>query len=228
MIGFLNILRFFISKKVMAIHLCAICFCVNVFGHEECTVLDSVAVSQLYKINPCELTFNTEEQTIQSHDGQNVFCNKRQVEYRIVKTDSKLVIKRKVVSSENMILCEDMDLQMIYPDVTSILFCGLVKPGKIKTEDMLKSKLACSISKSGSDYVLVLDKISKAPKKEEKIMGETVFYDECTEKLKYSSSNGTISLDAINEIISKISIRVTRKDGSKHHVELMENIIVLK
>ena len=70
----LNILHFSISKQVMAIFLLAICFCMNAFGHAGCNASDSITVSQLYEINnkanPYEITFNTEEQVIQSHDGQ--------------------------------------------------------------------------------------------------------------------------------------------------------------
>lgn len=71
------------------------CYLANAFG---CNNLkhstDSINVVQLYEVsdtvNPCMLTFNTEEQTVQSHDGQEVFCNKRKVEYRIFKTESGL------------------------------------------------------------------------------------------------------------------------------------------
>ena len=72
-----------------------------------------------------------------------------------------------------------------------------------------------------------MDKLPKLPKKEERIMGQTIIYNECTEKQKYSSY-GTISLDALKEIISNFNFSITLKNGSKHHVEVKEDIIVLK
>ena len=228
----LNILHFSISKQVMAIFLLAICFCMNAFGHAGCNASDSITVSQLYEINnkanPYEITFNTEEQVIQSHDGQKAFCTNRRVEYKITRTDSKLVVKRKVVASENQVLCKDKKEQMkIFPDVTSALLSGLVKSRTMKIKDMLRSKLECSILKSDDGCVLFMDKLPKLPKKEERIMGQTIIYNECTEKQKYSSY-GTISLDALKEIISNFNFSITLKNGSKHHVEVKEDIIVLK
>lgn len=225
-------LHVFINKKVIGSLLFVMCFFVKVFGYGGGAAADSMTVSQLYEIEnkviPCEITFNAEVQTTQRHDGQNMFCNKRQVEYRITKTEKKLVIKRKVISSKNTVICEDKTLQMIYPDVTSTQLCGLLKPGKMKTEDMLKSKIKCSVSKSGDFYVLVLDKSGKVAGREETFMGETVSFDKCMEELRYVSSDGTMSLDVINEIVSSISGWVTQKNGSRHHVEIIENIVVLR
>lgn len=48
------------------------------------------------------------------------------------------------------------------------------------------------------------------------------------EELRYVSSDGTMSLDVINEIVSSISGWVTQKNGSRHHVEIIENIVVLR
>ncbi len=186
----LNILHFSISKQVMAIFLLAICFCMNAFGHAGCNASDSITVSQLYEVNnkanPYEITFNTEEQVIQSHDGQKAFCTNRRA-----------------------------------------LLSGLVKSRTMKIKDMLRSKLECSILKSDDGCVLFMDKLPKLPKKEERIMGQTIIYNECTEKQKYSSY-GTISLDALKEIISNFNFSIILKNGSKHHVEVKEDIIVLK
>ena len=227
----LNILHFSISKQVIAIFLLAICFCMNAFGHAGCNASDSITVSQLYEINnkanPYEITFNTEEQVIQSHDGQKAFCTNRRVEYKITRTDSKLVVKRKVVSSEKKVLCKDKEVPMINPDFTTVLLSSLVKPRKMKIKDMLRNKIECSISKSDDGCVLFMDKLPKLPKKEERIMGQTIIYNECTEKQKYSSY-GTISLDALKEIISNFNFSIILKNGSKHHVEVKEDIIVLK
>ena len=227
----LNILHFSISKQVIAIFLLAICFCMNAFGHAGCNASDSITVSQLYEINnkanPYEITFNTEEQVIQSHDGQKAFCTNRRVEYKITRTDSKLVVKRKVVSSEKKVLCKDKEVPMINPDFTTVLLSSLVKPRKMKIKDMLRSKLECSILKSDDGCVLFMDKLPKLPKKEERIMGQTIIYNECTERQKYSSY-GTISFDALKEIISNFNVLITLKNGSEHHVEVKEDIIVLK
>lgn len=229
----LNILHFSISKQVIAIFLLAICFCMNAFGHAGCNASDSITVSQLYEINnkanPYEITFNTEEQVIQSHDGQKAFCTNRRVEYKITRTDSKLVVKRKVVSSEKKVLCKDKEVPMINPDFTTVLLSSLVKPRKMKIKDMLRNKLECSISKSDDGCVLFMDKLRKVPKnrRKEKIKGGTIICNESTEMQKYSSY-GTISLDALKEIISNFNFSITLKNGSKHHVEVKEDIIVLK
>ena len=230
----LNILHFSISKQVMAIFLLAICFCMNAFGHAGCNASDSITVSQLYEVNnkanPYEITFNTEEQVIQSHDGQKAFCTNRRVEYKITRTDSKLVVKRKVVASENQVLCKDKKEQMkIFPDVTSALLSGLVKSRTMKIKDMLRNKIECSISKSDDGCVLFMDKLRKVPKnkRKEKIKGGTIICNESTEMQKYSSY-GTISLDALKEIISNFNVLITLKNGSEHHVEVKEDIIVLK
>ena len=230
----LNILHFSISKQVIAIFLLAICFCMNAFGHAGCNASDSITVSQLYEINnkanPYEITFNTEEQVIQSHDGQKAFCTNRRVEYKITRTDSKLVVKRKVVASENQVLCKDKKEQMkIFPDVTSALLSRLDKSTTMKIKDMLRNKLECSISKSDDGCVLFMDKLGKVPKnkRKEKIKGGTIICNESTEMQKYSSY-GTISLDALKEIISNFNVLITLKNGSEHHVEVKEDIIVLK
>ena len=74
-----------------------------------------------------------------------------------------------------------------------------------------------------------MDKLRKVPKnrRKEKIKGGTIICNESTEMQKYSSY-GTISLDALKEIISNFNVLITLKNGSEHHVEVKEDIIVLK
>lgn len=209
------------------------CYLANVFG---CNNLkhstDSINVVQLYEVsdtvNPCMLTFNTEEQTVQSHDGQEVFCNKRKVEYRIFKTESRIVIKRKILHSEKIVVDKDKSIQNIYPNVTSaVQLCGLLKPGKMKLQELRPTKLACSFSISDDSYEITLHKTGRLPKREETFFGETVRYENVTEELQYKTCEKNFYLDKIKKIVSKMDISVIQKNGIQHKVELVESIVVL-
>lgn len=210
-----------------------ICCFTDAFGYDSQnhTMPDSIYVAQLYdvsnKVKPFELTFNTQEQTIQTHDGQDVFCNNRKVEYRIVETASKIVIKRKILHSEKKILTKDKSIQNIYPNVTSIQLCGLLKPGKMKFQEFEHVKVACSFSETGDECEVTLYKTDRLPKREETFFGDTVRYENVTEKLRYESGERSISLDKIKRIVSKIIISDIPKNGIQHKVELVERIVVL-
>lgn len=192
-------------------------------------VRDSIVFSQLYATEQEdaseEVSFTTEELTTQSHDGQAVFCNKRKVEYRIKPSKGKVTVKRRVLSSENSVACEDRKVQEVYPDVTEKLLSGVLTPKKIKTDGHHQ----IPVSKRAGDEdegVLVIDKLSQLPVKEETVMGVRIKYCELLEELHYASKQ-SMFFDKLKAVQSRIVIEQTNKDGEKHLIQLNENIHLL-
>ncbi len=222
-----------LSTKKNIIACAFICYFANAFGfnNQEPTTTDSINVARLYevsnKVKPFTLTFSTEEQTIQAHDGQDVFRDKRTVEYRVTETDSKIVIKRKVLHSEKAVLVADKNTQDIYFDATSVLLCGLLKPQKTNLQELAPYKVACSYSQSNGDSEITLYKINRLSKREETYLGETVRFEDATEKLQYKSGENKFMLDGIKKIVSKLNLSVIHKNGTKHKVDIVETVVIL-
>lgn len=221
----------FIGKIIIAclfINYCAVVLGNNHQGH---VVKDSINVARLYEVNskenPYILTLNTDEQTTQVHDGQIVFRTKRQVEYKITKTDTEIIIKRKVLHTEKSVLVKDKDIQNIYPNVTSAHLCGLLKPGKLDIQTLRDNNLECSISESGDEAEIILNKTSRLPKREENFIVDKVRYDDVTEKLQYKSDEDNYFLDNIKTIVTRIDLSVIPKRGTEHKVEIVENINII-
>lgn len=210
-----------------------VCFFTHAFGFnpQENNATDSIIVAQLYNISnhkqPCELTFQTDEEMVQTHDGTEVYCEKRKAVYTINLTDSKVVIKRKVLQSEKSVLANDKTIRSVYPDVTSALLCGLLKPDKKKLKDLEANKLAFSATQSGEDCEVTLYKASRLPKQEKTCFGEIVRFDNATEKLTYQSSDRKFFLDCVKKIVSEINLTEITKNGTQHKIDIVENITIL-
>lgn len=212
-----------------------ICFCsldANAFevGIHESIVTDSLSFTELYRVNDREcyddIKIHTEEKSIQKHDGIEVYCEKRNVEYSVLNDNKKIVIKRKVLSNEPIILSDDRTLLSVYPNVTSTLLCALLKHGKIKKDANSEKRIDYSLTHSKDGCVLTINKIDAQTTKSEKIMGETVTFNEMKEAIKYSSC-GDFYMDAIYEIESSVSISTVKKNSTTHNVDLLEKIVIL-
>ena len=156
-----------------------------------------------------------------------MFRDKRTVEYRVTETDSKIVIKRKVLHSEKAVMVADKNTQDIYFDATSVLLCGLLKPQKTNLQELAPYKVACSYSQSNGDSEITLYKINRLSKREETYLGETVRFEDATEKLQYKSGENKFMLDGIKKIVSKLNLSVIHKNGTKHKVDIVETVVIL-
>ena len=188
---------------------------------------DSIVFSQLYTSGkaecPSDFSFKTEEQSVQSHDGQPAFCHKRTVEYKVKNTGSKVTVKRHVVSSETSVLCPDEKVQALYPDVTAQLLSSILKPKKIKVDSQEPFLIRGQVSPAKEGRTFTIDKLMQHPVKDDAFMGVTIHFETATEELVFSTPTGN-SLDALQAIRSRIVLDQTGKDGKKHQIELAETI----
>lgn len=218
----------FIRRTVFAC-LLAIGLCTSVCGQE--TVQKYLKVSQIFKLcdkgDPDGTKIYTEEVCIQNHDGKDVFCTKMKVEYHITETSKKLVIKRKVLSSENSTLCDDKEQQLqIHPDVTSRWsVTSILKPRKLKAKYMW-AILGCPVTQSADGHTIEFDKSESFREESFKLFGQTVSYDRSIERIQYKSAD-SYCFENIEKIVSEKDISVTKKNGTKHNITIVKTIVVL-
>lgn len=218
--------RFFIKRLLIA-GLFAIGLYTNVCGQE--TPTNRIPASQYLKLcnkdNTGEIKFYTEEQTIQNHDGKDVFCNKRKVEYRIIEKNNKLVFKRKVLSSEKITLCDDEKDQLwIFPNVTHQLNSGMIRPRKIKAET-IATGYSWPVTRSADGREVTFDETGAVKNISHKIMGVAFSYNKEIEQVRYKSAD-CYCLDNIEKIVSEEELSVTQKKQN-HIVTIKETITVL-
>lgn len=219
----------FIRTTVIA-YLLAIGLCTSVCGQESgkdnfLTISRFFCICDKDRANGVKIC--TEEQTVQNHDGKDVFCTKRKVEYQITETSSKLVIKRKVLSSETTTLCDDKEQQIrIFPNVTSHMLSSVLKPKKMKTQEISIREMPWSVSRSADGRTVTFDKFSCVRVKPQTLFGETTTYDGMTEQVQYKSAD-SYCLDTIEKIVSEKDISTIQKNGAKHKITVVETIVVL-
>ena len=218
-----------IQKIIMGLFLLA-GFTANALGMEQnvpANAEDSIAFAQLYVPGnaacPSDFSFTTEEKSVQSHDGQPVFCHKRTVEYKVKNTGSKVTVKRHVVSSETSVLCPDEKVQALYPDMTARLLSGVLSPKKIKTDSEAPFRINGQTALEGGKRTFTIDKLGQHPVKDDSFMGVTIHYRTGTEKLVYSNTD-SYRFDALETVVSQIALDQTGKDDVKHSIELTETI----
>lgn len=218
--------RFF-SKRVLIACLFAIGLYTNICG--QTTPTDRIPASQYLtlcnKDNADGIKIYTEEQTIQNHDGKDVFCNKRKVEYWITEKNNKLVIKRKVLSSEKITLCDDEKDQLwIFPNVTHQLNSTILRPGKTKAET-ISTGYSYPVTRSADGRVIIFDRTESAKKSSHKIMGKEFSYNRRTEQVQYKSAD-CYCIDTIEKIVTEEETSITQKN-KKHIMTITETITVL-
>lgn len=184
---------------------------------------DSICVEELYEVNDGELQFQTEEETVQVHDSIPVYRNKMQVEYTIKASKGKITIKRHVLSSEDTTLCEDRNIQALYPNVTPTVLSGILTPRKIKNDPENAYILDCCIKDEGETRTLTIDKLAGHPMKADSFMGVTVEFLSATEKLFYRSQE-RCNLQNLNAIQSECTMELTGKQDDKHRIQVVEDI----
>ncbi len=219
--------RFFCKRAIIAC-LFAIGLYTNIYGQESPT--DLLRASQYLtlcnKDSNGEIKIYTEEQSIQNHDGKDVFCNKRKVEYRITEKKNKLVFKRKVLSSEKITLCDDEKDQLwIFPDVTHQLNCTILRPGKVKAET-IATGYSWPVTRSTDGRVITFDETESAKKRSFKLWGKSVYYEREIEHIQYKSAD-CYCLDTIEKINTEEVFSITQKNKPKHTVTITETITVL-
>ena len=221
-----NYEQFFIKRLLIAC-LFAIGLHTDVCGQE--TPTDRIPASQYITLCNKESTggikIYTEEKTIQNHDGKDVFCNKRKVEYRITEKNNNLVIKRKVLSSEKITLCDDEKDQLwIFPNVTHLLNSGMIRPKKVKAET-IATGYSWPVTRSADGREITFNKTEGVKKISHKIMGKAFSYNRRTEQVQYKSAD-CYCLDTIEKIVSEEEMSITQK-SKNHIVTITETITVL-
>ena len=218
--------RLFI-KRTFFVCLFAIGLYANIYGQEIQIgrIPNSQYLTLCNKGDDNGIKIYTEEQSIQNHDGKDIFCNKRKVEYRIIEKNNKLVFKRKVLSSEKITLCDDEKDQLwIFPNITQELTCAILRPGKVKAETIAKG-YSWPVTRSTDGREITFDKTETFKKISHKIMGLAFSYNKETEQVRYKSAD-CYSLDNIEKIVSEEEISVTQKKKN-HIVTIKETIKVL-
>lgn len=204
------------------------CFAANAFGEDlSCDSSYQVTTAQLYELasgaSEYELRFNAEECSQQSHDGTLVYESKRVVEYKISRSNDKIAIKRRVVSTDKSAPCEDEAVKALFPDVTLQLLSSVLASGKIKTEKQKQLNVKSHLSEQADEHTLLIDKLAARPLADDTAMGETMRYETFTEELIYASKT-TNSLDQLKAIKSKMKVSLTDKAAANHTIQVTETI----
>lgn len=99
---------------------------------------DSLSIGEIFYLGEqndaqkATIKIKTNETTTQRHDGNDVFKTNRVVEYSIKKTSANIVISRKIISTVDTPLSTETTIKKLFPNVTSKLLSGILKPGKKK------------------------------------------------------------------------------------------------
>lgn len=97
---------------------------------------DSLSIGEIFYLGEqndaqkATIKIKTNETTTQRHDGNDVFKTNRVVEYSIKKTSANIVIIRKIISTVDTPLSTETTIKKLFPNVTSKLLSGILKPGK--------------------------------------------------------------------------------------------------
>ena len=172
----------------------------------------------------------TEEESVQIHDGKEVYKTIQDVEYTIKFKGAKISTKRKILSTKKESLCSEGQAEKVYPNMTTNLLSSVLMPQTVKLEE--KSSLLPFTMTTDSDGLssLYMDKLaimkSKGKDTQIKQMGADIQLVQVSEELKYKESDKKLYIDSLVSIQSTYSIVSKEKSGDTHKVEVKENIIV--
>lgn len=126
---------------------------------------DSLSIGEIFYLGEqndaqkATIKIKTNETTTQRHDGNDVFKTNRVVEYSIKKTSANIVISRKIISTVDTPLSTETTIKKLFPNVTSKLLSGILKPGKRNIAEWELKKIPCSISSKNGLVAFLIDKL---------------------------------------------------------------------
>lgn len=220
-------------KQFISLSFFFIFISLNLFGmNENCeNPEDSISLSQIFLIKSFkghnQVVLKTSEKTVQSHDGQNVFVNNRLVEYIITHKKDKIIVKRKILSSENQEVNNDKEIQNLYPNMTATLLSCVLAPKRIHTKDKPSTLIPKKQFDNNNGAIIILDKLPLLARQEDSFLGINIRYERSTEKLCYTSLD-SFDFTSLTDIISTINLKMTDRKGNIHEVCLEETIMVKK
>nr|WP_294706674.1 hypothetical protein [Prevotella sp.] len=192
---------------------------------------DSLSIGEIFYLGEqndaqkATIKIKTNETTTQRHDGNDVFKTNRVVEYSIKKTSANIVISRKIISTVDTPLSTETTIKKLFPNVTSKLLSGILKPGKRNIAEWELKKIPCSISSKNGLVAFLIDKLVLAGGNiEEKNMGTITKFNNMTETLLCKEKSEQPCLDNIKSIITSTALTSTNKLKGSHHIELEEVI----
>lgn len=218
-------------KQFISLSFFFIFISLNLFGmNENCeNPEDSITLSQIYKIKNFkghnQVVLKTTEKTVQSHDGQVVFVNNRLVEYIITHNKDKIIVKRKILSSENQEVNNDKEIQKLYPNMTATLLSCVLSPKRIHIKDKPSTSIPKKQFDNNKGVIIILNKLPLLTRQEDSFFGVNILYERSTEKLCYTSLD-SFDFTLLTDIISTINLKMTDRKGNIHEVCLEETIMV--
>lgn len=195
---------------------------------EECNNFsdDSLSMAQILKIDAnasYPLKFNTIETVIQQNDGVEMFKTIRYVEYTIKDNKNAYTIKRKVVKTQKNAPKDAANSTSSFPDITSKLLSGILKPGEVRK--YLPSKwILCKKAVKEGKKLMIIDKLALAGgNAEEHVMGTVMIFQTIRETLSYNTDTD-LDLKNLDSIISEIALNDISKKADVHQVKVVETI----
>lgn len=176
------------------------------------------------------LKLQTEEVSVQIHDGKEVYKTIQNVEYTIQYKGTKISTKRKVYCTTKGSICPEGQAEKVFPDMTTNLLSSVLMPQTVKLEEQ-SAMLPFTIN-TDSDGMssLYIDKLAvmKSRGKDTRIaqMGADLQLVQVSEELQYNQSDNKLYIDSLRRIQSVYSIVSKEKSGDTHKVEVRENIII--
>lgn len=180
--------------------------------------------------NKSTLKLLTEEQSVQIHDGKEVYKTIQDVEYTIKSKGAKISTKRKILSTKKESLCPEEQAEKVYPNMTANLLSSVLMTQTVKLEEQSSVLPFTMTTDSDGFSSLFIDKLAimKSKGKDTHIqqMGADIQLVQVSEELKYKNSGNNLYIDSLVSIQSTYSIVSKEKSGDTHKVEVKENIIV--
>ena len=172
----------------------------------------------------------TEEESVQIHDGKEVYKTKQDVEYTINSKGAKISTKRKILSTKKESLCSEGQAEKVYPNMTTNLLSSVLMPQTVRLEEQSSVLPFTMTTDSDGFSSLFIDKLAimKSKGKDTHIqqMGADIQLVQVSEELKYKESDNKLYIDSLVSIQSTYSIISKEKSGETNKVAVKESIIV--
>lgn len=191
--------------------------------------IGQVLINKDYETNrKSTIKLLTEEESVQVHDGKEVYKTIQEVEYTIKSKGTRISTKRKILNSKKESLCPEGHAEKVFPNVTTNLLSSVLMPHTVNLDGQSSMLPFTMITDSDGLSSLYIDKLAimKSQGKDTHVMGADIQLVQVSEKLKYKESGNKLYIDSLVSIKSTYSIVSKEKSGDTHQVEVKENITV--
>lgn len=186
---------------------------------------DSLSMELMLKVGEgiYPLKFSATETVVMQCDGVETYKTIRNVEYTVKDQGDHYAIKRKVVKTQKVPSTDSIQGRCSFPDITSKLLSGILKPGQVKKRELPKW-IPCKREIRDGKRLLVIDKLALAGGNvEERAMRDTLKFQTAKETLCYKNETGH-GLKYLDAIVSEVRLTDSSRKEEAHDIRVLETI----